>query len=70
VAESVVEGKTGAFFDEPTVNALAVGLSSLDSASFKPEDCREQAMNFSEDIFKKKITSFIESKIRNSRIDD
>ncbi|MFC1727649.1 glycosyltransferase [Patescibacteria group bacterium] len=71
--ESVIEGKTGEFFDppkgragKPTVKALVSKLQSFPPkgragkvSEFKPEDCRKQAKKFSKERFKKEILVFV-----------
>jgi len=57
--ESVVEGKTGEFFDEPTVESLAEVLKEFKPKKYKSEDCRRQAKKFSKERFKKEIKKFI-----------
>jgi glycosyltransferase involved in cell wall biosynthesis len=71
VVESVVDsstsseqGATGIFFDKPTVESLAKAIKSLDRLMVKPEDCKKQAKKFSKTIFKKKITDFVEEKLK------
>jgi glycosyltransferase involved in cell wall biosynthesis len=60
--ESVVEGKTGLFFDLPKVESLASVLKEFKPGKFKPEDCRAQAKKFSKERFKKEIKQFIKEK--------
>jgi len=75
VVESVIEGKTGEFFDppatparsaggrgEPTVESLTGVLRKFKPEKYKPEDCRNQAKKFSKERFKKEIKKFVEEK--------
>lgn len=57
--ETVVEGKTGEFFDEPTHEALAKVLKSFNHKKYKLENCRSKAQKFSKERFKKEILEFI-----------
>lgn len=57
--ESVVEGKTGEFFNKPTVKSLVTVLKNFKQEKYKPEDCRKQAKKFSKEKFKKEIKDFI-----------
>ncbi len=57
--ETVVEGKTGEFFDKPTSEALAKVIESFDHRKYKAEDCRIWAQKFSKERFKKEILEFI-----------
>ncbi len=65
--ESVIEGKTGEFFDEPTVESLVEVLKKFKPEKYKPEDCRKQAKKFSKERFKKEIKEFIEKHAGTSR---
>jgi glycosyltransferase involved in cell wall biosynthesis len=60
--ESVIEGKTGVFFNSPKVEVLASVLKEFEPGKFKPEDCRAQARKFSKERFKKKIKQLIKEK--------
>jgi glycosyltransferase involved in cell wall biosynthesis len=57
--ETVVEGKTGEFFDELTVASLVAKLRSFKDAKYSAETCRRQAEKFSKERFKKEIASFV-----------
>lgn len=57
--ESVLENKTGLFFDEPTAESLAKAIKSFDKLRIKPEDCRSQAEKFSKERFKSEMLGFI-----------
>lgn len=61
--ESVIEGKTGEFFDQPTVESLVKVLKKFKPENYKPEDCRRQAEKFSKERFKREIKEFVERKI-------
>lgn len=62
VVESVIKGKTGEFFDKPTIEALVDILKHFDRKRYNPEDCRKQAEKFSKERFKRGIKEFIEEK--------
>lgn len=61
--ESVIEGKTGVFFDEPTVESLVKAIRQLSNLEIKPEDCIRQAKKFSKIRFKQEIREFVETKL-------
>ena len=75
VVESIVNGKTGLFFDELTVESLAKAMKQFNNVANKdtpytrsilakrPIDCIEQANRFSKERFKKEIKKIIESKM-------
>ncbi len=58
--ETVVEGKTGEFFDEPTAEALTKVLENFNPKKYKSEDCRRQAQKFSKERFMKEFKKFVE----------
>jgi len=58
--ESVVENKTGEFFNQPTVESLVNVLKNFKPGKYKAEDCRQQAEKFSKERFKKEIKEFME----------
>lgn len=53
--ETIVERKTGLFFDEQTVDSLVYAVKSFDASKFKPEECRKQAERFDVEVFRQKI---------------
>ena len=57
--ETVVEGKTGQFFNEATADSLIEILQSFDPGKFKVEDCKKQAEKFSKERFKKNILELL-----------
>ena len=64
VKETVIDGKTGIFFDELNVESLTKAIKKLDRLEIKGKDCFENAEKFSKERFKKEIQDFIKSKIR------
>lgn len=72
VVESVIEGKTGVFFDppsrkasegrgEPTVESLVRAIKKFEKMEFKPKDCIRQARKFSKERFKSGMRKFVEN---------
>ena len=59
--ETVVEGKTGVFFDKQDQQSVAGAISSLKPDTFEPEKIREHALKFDESVFKKTIAEFVSS---------
>lgn len=62
--ETIVEGKTGVFFDEQTPEAIIKALKLLEKTNIKSVDCVEQAQKFSKEEFKKNMREFIESVVK------
>jgi glycosyltransferase involved in cell wall biosynthesis len=64
--ESVLENKTGVFFNELTVESLAKVIKNFDDSnhrSITAENCMNQAKKFSKEVFITKIKNFVNSKI-------
>ncbi|WP_096939958.1 glycosyltransferase family 4 protein [Escherichia coli] len=59
-----VEKPTGVFFDEQSVPSLVKAINFFDTVSDKiePQDCRENAMRFSVEIFKNNLSKYVEDK--------
>ncbi len=58
--ESVVEGETGTFFHEQTVESLVAAIKSFDVNKFYPQRIRAHAEQFGKEVFKQKIRKIIE----------
>jgi glycosyltransferase involved in cell wall biosynthesis len=62
--ETIIEGKTGVFFKERTVESLIDAVKRFDESnhrSIMAENCINQAKKFSKERFKKEISEFINS---------
>jgi len=57
--ETIIEGKTGIFFNEPTIESLTTAVKQFNSIIIDPEDCIKQASKFSFENFKKQFMSAI-----------
>lgn len=62
--ETVVEGKTGQFIEEATVQKLSEALQNFDESKFKVEDCQKQAEKFSKEKFKEKMLELIDKNLK------
>lgn len=60
--ETVIEGKTGLFFNKQTPQAVINIIKTLDSNKFNPAAIRAHAEKFDKEIFKDKIRNYIEAK--------
>jgi glycosyltransferase involved in cell wall biosynthesis len=58
----VEPGKTGEFFDQQTADSLAAAVKKFSAENFNHDQIRKKAADFSVDVFREKITKFIESK--------
>jgi glycosyltransferase involved in cell wall biosynthesis len=66
---SVVEGVTGLFFHEQTVESLAAVLASFNERAFDPQTIRNHAIEFDLPRFQRRILQFIEAKMPQSQTD-
>ena len=62
--ESIVEGRTGVFFDEQTEAALISTVKKLETMSFDSKAIRENALRFDKEVFKKKIRDYVQNKYK------
>lgn len=62
--ETIVEGKTGEYFNNATAVELMKVLESFDPEKYKAEDCQKQAEKFSKERFKKEILSLVEKNLK------
>lgn len=62
--ETVIEGKTGLFFNKQTSEALGGAVSGFNPKHFNPEEIRQHAEKFSTQRFKTEIKSFIDNEYR------
>ena len=58
--ETVVDGKTGLFFDEPTVESLNRTVEKFEQISLSAQHARENALRVGRERFKKEILAMIE----------
>lgn len=60
--DTVIEGVTGLFFDEPTPESLADAVRRLDETTFDAETVRQHALRFDKAVFEREMTRFVERK--------
>lgn len=67
--ETIIEEVTGVFFKKPTVESLVEAVKKFGKikSNFSSETIRENAFQFDEEIFKRKIKAFIEEKYSEFR---
>ncbi len=63
VLESVIDGKTGLFFNELTVGNIRKAIEKLQKTKINKQDCIKQAQSFSKARFKREIKKFVEARI-------
>lgn len=58
--ETVIEDKTGLFFDEQTAEAIIGAVKRFETGHFDPKDARANAQKFSKEEFKRSFKFFVE----------
>ena len=66
VLDSVIEGKTGVFFKEQSVESLKEAILKFEKMKFDKQEIRENALKFDEEVFQKKIREFINEKVKKN----
>ena len=64
VTDSVIDGVTGVFFEEQSVDALMGAIERFQGMSFDRSVIRKHAERFSEKVFAEKMMSFIQEKMQ------
>lgn len=62
--ETVIDGQTGIFFDEPTPESLIEAVARFSPGDFDPEEMSRHAAGFSRERFQKEIGEFIAAKLK------
>ena len=65
--ETVIAGQTGAFFAEQTVEAIIDAVEAFDTNSVDPGFLRLHAEQFDTAVFKRKISRFVDQKMRDQQ---
>ena len=63
LVETVIEGRTGLFFDRPDPASLCAVLERFDSGAFSSEACVAQAQRFSPERFSQEFSAVVERAI-------
>jgi glycosyltransferase involved in cell wall biosynthesis len=64
---SIIEGVTGAFFHEQTVDSLATLLATFNERTYDPHVIRNHALEFDKPRFQRRILQFIEAKMSEGK---
>lgn len=62
--ETVVEGETGVFFDNQSTSDLVDAIKKFENTKFDKHVIRKHAEEFDEEVFKRKISDFINEKYK------
>lgn len=65
---SMIDGITGIFFHEQTVESLVEVLAAFDERRYDPRKIREHALDFDKPRFQRRILQFVEAKLSASRV--
>ena len=65
--ETVVENKTGVFFDDPTVESLMDALKRVDDLPIHAERIRAHAETFDTKAFQNRLQAFVDKHVRDHR---
>jgi glycosyltransferase involved in cell wall biosynthesis len=67
---SVVDGVTGIFFKQQTVESMANVLATFDERAFDPQTIRNHALEFDTPRFHRRIQQFIEAKMSTRNVQE
>ncbi|MDQ7009082.1 MAG: glycosyltransferase [Candidatus Gracilibacteria bacterium] len=65
--ETVLDGKTGIYFQKQTVKSLNKAIEKFENTSFNYKEIREHSQNFSKEKFQQNLLKFVEDKLNNFR---
>ena len=68
VRESVIEGVTGTFFKEQTVEAIIAAVERCDATCYDPQAIVRRARDFAADRFRAEVSSFVEECLAAKRL--
>lgn len=66
VLDSVIDGKTGVFFEKQEVEDVKQAILEAENINFDKEEIRKHALKFDEEEFRKKIENFVKEKIEKN----
>lgn len=61
--DSVIEGRTGVFFDEQSSDGLAAAVVACEAATFDPQACRSNAERFRPEVFRQAVMALLEREL-------
>ncbi|HSV94996.1 MAG TPA: glycosyltransferase [Spirochaetia bacterium] len=56
--ETIIENKTGVFFDEQTVESLVKAINKFEKLSINSQDCHKNSLRFNNQAFKKSFLNY------------
>ena len=67
ILDSTIDGKTGVFFEEQTVDSIKNAIQKFETMSFDKQQIRKHALEFDEPVFQEKIRKFVEEKYKEKK---
>ncbi|MFH1577398.1 MAG: glycosyltransferase [Candidatus Margulisiibacteriota bacterium] len=64
--ETIIDGKTGIFFKEQTPASLISAIKRFQFEVFNQQEIREHALKFSKGIFMRRLSDFVEQKLKGA----
>lgn len=64
VLETVIDGKTGLFFDRLDTESLTTAMKQFDTLKIRSEDCQKNAQRFEKKRFKTELKTFVEDSLK------
>ena len=68
VLDTVIDGKTGVYFEEQTVESLKKAILKFEKMKFDKKEIRKRALEFDEPVFQQKINEYIEEKYKEKTL--
>jgi len=65
--DTVLDGVTGSFYSGTSSDALADAVSRFDPNEFDPDACRDNAARFRTELFRERMTQFVDNAVAGSR---
>ncbi|HEC21468.1 MAG TPA: glycosyltransferase family 4 protein [Chloroflexi bacterium] len=65
--DTVIEGETGLFFDEQSVESLCDALERFEGMTFSPAACRASAERFDAAVFDRELAAFVRTRYDDRR---
>ena len=65
--ETVIDGVTGTFFAEQTIDSIIQAVEGFDTTQVEPQQIRQHAQKFDTALFKAQILNLVEAKLRQNK---
>ena len=68
VLDTVIDGKTGVYFEEQTVESLKKAILKFEKMKFDKKEIRKRELEFDEPVFQQKIKEYVEEKYKEKTL--